>query len=102
MFPGQFMGLSGLGEFSLDLYDLFGDSRFLQGAEKAARGIMLFRVERNGIAFPGDQLARLSCDYGTGAQGSPCFSIALLVGSLGISCLAWAQRAYSVLSSSEA
>jgi len=73
VFPGQFLGLSGLGEFSLDLYDLFGDSRFLQGAEKAARGIMLFRVERNGIAFPGDQLARLSCDYGTGSAGIALF-----------------------------
>ena len=72
-FPGQFMGLSGLGEFSLDLYDFFNERRFLQGAEKTARGIMLFRVERNGIAFPGDQLARLSCDYGTGSAGVALF-----------------------------
>lgn len=71
--PGQFMGLSGLGEFSLDLYDLLGESRFLRGAEKATRGIMLFRVQRNGIAFPGDQLARLSCDYGTGSAGVALF-----------------------------
>lgn len=73
VFPGQFMGLSGLGEFSLDLHDLFGESRFLRAAEKAARGVMLFRVERNGIAFPGDQLARLSCDYGTGSAGVALF-----------------------------
>jgi serine/threonine protein kinase len=73
VFPGQFMGLSGLGEFSLDLYNLFGESRFLRAAEKAIRGIMLFRVERNGIAFPGDQLARLSCDYGTGSAGVALF-----------------------------
>lgn len=71
--PGQFMGLSGLGEFSLDLYEFINESRFLQGAQKAARGIMLFRVERNGIAFPGDQLARLSCDYGTGSAGVALF-----------------------------
>ncbi len=73
VFPGQFMGLSGLGEFSLDMYDLFGESRFLRAAEKAIRGITLFRVERNGIAFPGDQLARLSCDYGTGSAGVALF-----------------------------
>lgn len=73
VFPGQFMGLSGLGEFSLDMYNLFGENRFLRAAEKAARGIMLFRVERNGIAFPGDQLARLSCDYGTGSAGVALF-----------------------------
>jgi hypothetical protein len=73
VFPGQFMGLSGLGEFSLDLYNLFGESRFLRAAEKAARGIMLFRVNHNGIAFPGYQLARLSCDYGTGSAGVALF-----------------------------
>jgi len=73
VFPGQFMGLSGLGEFSLDLYNLLGEDRFLRAAEKAIRGIMLFRVERNGIAFPGDQLARLSCDYGTGSAGVGLF-----------------------------
>lgn len=71
--PGQFMGLSGLGEFSLDLYDFLNETRFLQSAEKVARGIMLFRLERNGIAFPGDQLARLSCDYATGSAGIALF-----------------------------
>lgn len=73
--PGQFMGLSGLGEFSLDVYNLLGEGRFLGGAEKAARGIMLFRIKRaiNGIAFPGDQLARVSCDYGTGSAGIALF-----------------------------
>ncbi len=73
VFPGQFQGLAGLGEFSLDLFDLFGETRFLLGAEKAARGIMLFRVERNGVAFPGNQLVRLSCDYGTGSAGIALF-----------------------------
>jgi serine/threonine protein kinase len=73
VFPNQFMGLAGLGEFSLDMFDLFGEARFLLGAQKAARGIMLFRVECDGIAFPGDQLARLSCDYGTGSAGIALF-----------------------------
>jgi serine/threonine protein kinase len=73
VFPNQFMGLAGLGEFSLDMFDLSGDARFLLGAQKAASGIMLFRVERDGIAFPGDQLARLSCDYGTGSAGIAVF-----------------------------
>ncbi|HKV94702.1 MAG TPA: class III lanthionine synthetase LanKC [Candidatus Angelobacter sp.] len=70
---GQFMGLSGLGEFSLDLYEYFGEERFLNSARKAAEGIMLFRVDRAGIAFPGDQLLRLSCDYGTGSAGVALF-----------------------------
>lgn len=81
--PGQFMGLSGLGEFSLDLYDFLNEERFLQAAEKAARGIMLFRVQRNGIAFPGDQLARLSCDYGTGSAGVALFLSRLVGGCRG-------------------
>lgn len=79
-FPGQFMGLSGLGEFSLDMYDLFNESRFLKAAEKVARGIMLFRVKRNGLAFPGDHLARLSCDYGTGSSGIALFLSRLMGG----------------------
>jgi lantibiotic modifying enzyme len=76
--PGRFMGLSGLGELSLDLYDCFGEKRYLEAAHKAASGIMLFRVDRCGTAFPGDQLLRLSCDYGTGSAGIALFLNRLL------------------------
>jgi hypothetical protein len=34
---------------------------------------MQFRVERQGIAFPGDMLSRLSCDYGSGSAGIVLF-----------------------------
>lgn len=76
--PGRFMGLAGLGELSLDLYDCFGEKRYLEAAHKAANGIMLFRVDRGGTAFPGDQLLRLSCDYGTGSAGIALFLNRLL------------------------
>jgi serine/threonine protein kinase len=76
--PGRFMGLSGLGELSLDLYDCFGEKCYLEAAQKAASGIMLFRVDRDGTAFPGDQLLRLSCDYGTGSAGIALFLNRLL------------------------
>jgi serine/threonine protein kinase len=73
VFPGKFMGLAGLGDFLLDVHELTGESSFLSAAHRVAEGIMQFRVERQGIAFPGDMLSRLSCDYGTGSAGIALF-----------------------------
>jgi serine/threonine protein kinase len=75
IFPGRFFGLAGLGEFFLDMAD-FGveESEALECAWKTAAGALLFRVERDqGIAFPGEQLMRLSCDFGTGSAGIALF-----------------------------
>ena len=77
VFPGLFNGLTGLGDLLLGMYEFSRESRFLEAAARVAQGIMLFRVERRGIAFPGDSLSRLSCDYGTGSAG-----IALFLGEL--------------------
>lgn len=71
--PGQFMGLAGIGGFLLDAWDFSGDDRFLNSANKIATGIANFQVERNGIAFPGSEASRLSCDYGTGSAGIGLF-----------------------------
>lgn len=76
--PGRFSGLAGLGEFLLDMYDLNGERRFLESADKVAEGIMHFRVQRNGTAFPGELLSRLCCDYGTGSAGIALFLNRLL------------------------
>jgi lantibiotic modifying enzyme len=73
VFPGQFAGLAGAGGFLLDMFDLTGEQRFLESARKVAQGIMHFRVERNGAAFPGEMSSRLSCDYGTGSAGIALF-----------------------------
>jgi hypothetical protein len=78
--PGRFTGLAGLGDFLLDMYDTFGDARYLSSAWKVAGGIHQFRVERSGIAFPGDLLARLTCDYGTGSAGIALFLHRLIAG----------------------
>jgi serine/threonine protein kinase len=78
VFPGRFTGLAGLGEFLLDMYDFSGEPRYLASANKAAEGIMLFRVQRNGTAFPGELLSRLCCDYGTGSGGIALFLNRLL------------------------
>ena len=76
--PGRFSGLAGLGEFLLDMHDLSGERRFLESAEKVAEGIMHFRVQRDGTAFPGELLSRLCCDYGTGSAGIALFLNRLL------------------------
>ncbi len=73
VFHGRFTGLAGMGEFLLDLHELTGEQRFLKSAEKAAEGIMNFRVARNGTAFPGELLSRLCCDFGTGSAGTALF-----------------------------
>jgi serine/threonine protein kinase len=78
VFPGRCTGLAGLGEFLLDMHDLVGARRFLESANRVAEGIMHFRVERNGTAFPGQLLSRLSCDYGTGSAGIALFFNRLL------------------------
>ena len=74
LFPGLFNGLSGLGEFLLDLYRVTNESRHLDGAYRVATGIGFFKIEKPlGLAFPGDMLRRLSCDYGTGSAGTAHF-----------------------------
>jgi hypothetical protein len=55
------------------MFDLSGEQRFLKSANRVAEGIMHFRVEREGAAFPGELPSRLSCDYGTGSSGIALF-----------------------------
>ena len=70
LFPGMFSGLAGLGEFLLDLYRVTGESHHYDAAYRVAAGISLFKIEKKqGLAFPGDMLRRISCDYGTGSAG---------------------------------
>jgi class III lanthionine synthetase len=73
VFPGRFMGLAGLGDFLMDMYETSRETRFLQSAHKVAEGIMQFQVERRGIAFPGDSISRLSCSYANGSAGIAVF-----------------------------
>jgi hypothetical protein len=75
IFPGRFFGLSGVGDFCLD-WARFGPDRELamRAARKTLSGALLFKVDRkNGAAFPGDTLSRVSCDYGTGSAGIALF-----------------------------
>ncbi|PEA86570.1 class III lanthionine synthetase LanKC [Bacillus thuringiensis] len=73
-FPSLFVGLSGLGNFLLDFYQFTDDLQYLQEAYHAANGVMLFTLEKTtGIAFPGEQLSRISTDYATGSAGITLF-----------------------------
>lgn len=70
VFPGFRLGLSGIGEFLLDMHQFLGDDRYLDSAYKVAAGVSLFKIEKKqGLAFPGDMLRRISCDYLTGSAG---------------------------------
>lgn len=75
VFPGWFNGLAGIGDFLLDL-ERFGHRPDVAraAAQRVAAGILLFRIQREqGTAFPGDELLRLSCDFGTGSAGIVAF-----------------------------
>jgi hypothetical protein len=70
VFPGFFIGLAGIGEFLLDYYQITGESEGLTGAGRVAAGLSLFRIDRpDGLAYPGERLRRICCDFGTGSAG---------------------------------
>jgi hypothetical protein len=82
IFPTRMFGLAGVGDFLLDMDASFpAEPSYRRMALKVASGISLFRVERpTGTAFPGEELIRLSCDYGTGSAGIALFLHRLLNG----------------------
>ncbi len=70
VFPGLFIGLTGLGETLLDFHHFTGEARFREAAYRVATGLSLFRIERpEGLAFPGDFLNKICCDLATGSVG---------------------------------
>src|SRR4029077_2305022 len=73
--PGRFIGLSGIGEFLLALWEL---ESYRTSCSEALRrlisGILLFQVNTaKGAAFPGYELYRFSCDFATGSAGIALF-----------------------------
>ncbi|HEX8275097.1 MAG TPA: lanthionine synthetase C family protein [Longimicrobiaceae bacterium] len=72
--PHQFFGMSGVGEFYLDLYRATGEEAYRREALHMAHGALHFRIDREaGIAFPGRHLLRISCDFGMGSAGVGAF-----------------------------
>lgn len=79
--PGLFSGLAGLGNFILDCYQLRGDVQFLDVAKSTGVGLRLFALRRpEGVAFPGEDLYRITLDFGTGSAGIALFLQRLAVG----------------------
>lgn len=75
------MGLAGLGEFLIDAYVLTKDVKHLNSAHSVASGLKRFEIRsEKGVAFPGDGLARISCDYATGISGIIMFLDRLVSG----------------------
>jgi Lanthionine synthetase C-like protein/Protein kinase domain len=83
IFPARGFGLAGLGEFLLDMAALGSAAdreECLAAACRVAAGVMLFRLDKGGegIAFPGADLWKISCDYATGSAGIALFLDRLL------------------------
>ena len=81
IFPGKNIGLSGFGEFLLDAHAVTKDIKYLDSANRVASGLSRFIIrDEKGIAFPGNGLARISCDYATGISGIIMFLDRLISG----------------------
>ena len=73
-FPTLFTGLAGLGNLQLDVSDFTGNTKYISEALRIAEGILRFQIENpDGIAFPGEQLLRVSTDFGSGSSGIALF-----------------------------
>lgn len=75
VFPGRFFGLSGIGDFAVDMMQFgYQTPRARRICRKVLDGVMLFAIEkRDGLAFPGEGGSRISCDFGTGGAGIATF-----------------------------
>lgn len=72
--PSQFEGLSGVGEFMLDMYCSTKDSLFLHNAIGIGDSVLGYCIPRGvGVAFPGRNLNRIATDFGYGTAGVAAF-----------------------------
>ena len=75
----QDYGLSGLGEFMLDMFHYLSDETYLNTAYYLAEAILPHSITKpEGIAFAGSELLRISCDFGMGSAGIGWFLHRLL------------------------
>jgi hypothetical protein len=66
----KLFGLSGIGGFNLDAYQFTGDERYLAAAHNNFNGILMYGTDREqGLAFPGTEQNKISCDYAVGTAG---------------------------------
>jgi hypothetical protein len=79
VFPGYLSGMAGLGQLFIDLHQATREARYQEEALRYADRIMLHALERDGgLVFPGEELIRISADFGTGSAGIGLFLDRLL------------------------
>jgi class III lanthionine synthetase len=81
IFPQRGFGLTGLGDFLIDMANHgIDEEKSLAAARTVASGVLLFFLDRgdDGIAFPGSELWKISCDLTTGSAGVALFFDRLL------------------------
>lgn len=71
IFPGIGFGLAGIADMLIDIADDHRWSAEVASAlERVIAGLDLFAISTDhGVAYPGDGLGRISCDFGTGSAG---------------------------------
>jgi hypothetical protein len=81
VFPSNFFGMAGLGSFFVDMHQHTGEEGYREEARRLVDRIMLFAIEKpTGVAFPGEELLRISTDYGTGSAGTGMFIHRIIAG----------------------
>lgn len=81
IFPHRGFGLAGMGDFLIDMANHGIDvDECMNAARNVAAGVLLFQLDREseGIAFPGADLWKVSCDYTSGGAGIALFLDRLL------------------------
>jgi class III lanthionine synthetase len=81
IFPQSGFGLDGLGDFLIDMANHgIDEEECLAAARTVASGVLLFQLDKgeDGIAFPGSELWKISCDLTTGSAGIALFLDRLL------------------------
>lgn len=77
--PSLFEGLTGIGEFMIDMFRFTGDEAYRHNALDIADTVLWFQIDKpEGVAYPGRWLTRISNDYATGAAGIGLFFTRLL------------------------
>lgn len=81
VFPTNFSGMAGIGNFFVDMHRRTEEKRYLEEARRFVDRVMLFALEKpSGIVFPGEELVRISTDYGTGSAGTGMFLHRIVAG----------------------
>ncbi|WP_437752129.1 class III lanthionine synthetase LanKC [Sorangium sp. So ce1389] len=81
VFPTNFSGMAGLGNFFVDMHRRTEEASYLEEARRFVDRVMLFALEKpSGLVFPGEELLRVSTDYGTGSAGTGMFIHRIVAG----------------------